>query len=107
MLRCSRSFELPVNLVKLAERLIETLILNKTSEFLKAADKHHKEGTFLCIPLLPSPVAAIGLFQDPGEAQDLKMLLQGIRRGGENSKLGTIQAQVNARSPHIWQEQQH
>lgn len=79
-----------MNLVKLAERLIETLILNKTSEFLKAAEnlKHHKEGTFLCIPLLPSPVAAIGLFQDPGEAQDLKTLLQRIRgvegRGTQN-----------------------
>lgn len=34
------------------------------------------------------------------------MLLQGTQRGW-NSKLGTIQAQVNARSPHIWQEQQH
>lgn len=27
--------------------------------------------------------------------------------GGWNSKLQTIEAQVNARSPHIWQEQQH
>lgn len=27
--------------------------------------------------------------------------------GGWNSKLQTIEAQVNARSPHTWQEQQH